>query len=156
MYAYVETTDSPAGPISFAVDEGGGLVRLAFLGRTYPSSLEEQLQRSGFQVTEDGRRTAPARAELQEYNAGMRQRFDLLLGMIGTDWQRAVWQALLRIPFGQTRTYAQVAEMIGHPTAARAVGRANATNPLPLVVPCHRVIGTNGSLTGFCRRHTSQ
>jgi methylated-DNA-[protein]-cysteine S-methyltransferase len=69
--------------------------------------------------------------------------------LTGSEWQKAVWRALTRIPFGETRSYAEVAAMVGRKGAARAVGRANATNRLPVVVPCHRVIGTDGSLTGF-------
>ena len=67
----------------------------------------------------------------------------------GTGWQKAVWEALTRIPYGETRAYGQIAAMVGRPKSSRAVGRANATNRLPLVVPCHRVIGADGSLTGF-------
>jgi len=87
--------------------------------------------------------------ELQEYYAGTRREFDVPFVLTGSEWQKAVWRALTRIPFGETRSYAEVAAMVGRKGAARAVGRANATNRLPVVVPCHRVIGTDGSLTGF-------
>jgi methylated-DNA-[protein]-cysteine S-methyltransferase len=87
--------------------------------------------------------------QLTEYFAGQRTRFALTLDPAGTAFQRAVWQALGTIPFGETRTYAQIAEQIGQPTAARAVGAANGKNPLSIVAPCHRVIGASGALTGF-------
>lgn len=90
-----------------------------------------------------------AAAQLREYFAGKRTAFDLPLAPRGTDFQLAVWNALQRIPYGQTRSYRDVALTIGKPAAIRAVGAANGANPLPIVVPCHRVIGANGSLTGY-------
>ena len=87
--------------------------------------------------------------QLEEYFAGKRDRFDLELDFVGTDFQKKVWAALLTIPFGQTRTYSQIAEQIGNPTAVRAVGAANGRNPISIVAPCHRVIGASGKLTGF-------
>jgi methylated-DNA-[protein]-cysteine S-methyltransferase len=87
--------------------------------------------------------------QLREYFAGRRTSFTLSLDVAGTDFQRKVWQALLTIPFGETRSYAQIARQIGRPRAVRAVGAANGRNPLSIVAPCHRVIGTNGRLTGF-------
>lgn len=88
-------------------------------------------------------------AQLREYFAGERRRFELPLDFIGTAFQKKVWAALLTIPFGETRSYAQIAAQIGSPVAVRAVGAANGRNPISIVVPCHRVIGSNGSLTGF-------
>jgi methylated-DNA-[protein]-cysteine S-methyltransferase len=90
-----------------------------------------------------------AERQLKEYFAGQRRTFDLPLDPIGTPFQRKVWNALLTIPFGETRTYGQIAMHIGHPSAARAVGAANGKNPLSIVAPCHRVIGSTGTLTGF-------
>jgi len=87
--------------------------------------------------------------QLDEYFGGRRTRFDLQLSPRGTPFQLQVWSALADIPFGQTRSYGEIANTIGRPTASRAVGAANGRNPLPIVVPCHRVIGANGSLTGF-------
>ena len=87
--------------------------------------------------------------ELEEYFAGDRDSFTIPLDMRGTDFQKRVWQALLGIPFGQTRTYRQLANQLGNPTATRAVGAANGRNPLAILVPCHRVIGSSGKLTGF-------
>ncbi|WP_223521095.1 methylated-DNA--[protein]-cysteine S-methyltransferase [Pseudomonas sp. GL-B-19] len=87
--------------------------------------------------------------QLQEYFAGTRNRFELELDFAGTDFQKTVWQALLTIPFGETRSYSQIAEQIGNPSAVRAVGAANGKNPISIVAPCHRVIGASGKLTGF-------
>ena len=92
---------------------------------------------------------ASATMQLQEYFAGTRRDFALPLDTRGTPFQKAVWAAVRRIPYGTTATYGQIAGMIGHPRAARAVGRANGANPLPIVIPCHRVVGTNGSLVGY-------
>jgi methylated-DNA-[protein]-cysteine S-methyltransferase len=88
-------------------------------------------------------------AQLAEYFAGTRSSFDLPLAAAGTPFQRRVWQALTTIPFGEVRSYAQLAEMSGCPGGARAVGQANARNPIPLVVPCHRVTAASGALGGF-------
>jgi methylated-DNA-[protein]-cysteine S-methyltransferase len=87
--------------------------------------------------------------QLGEYFAGTRMTFDLPLDPHGTDFQRAVWQQLSAIPHGETRSYADIARALGQPTATRAVGAANGRNPLSIVVPCHRVVGSNGALTGF-------
>jgi methylated-DNA-[protein]-cysteine S-methyltransferase len=87
--------------------------------------------------------------QLAEYFAGRRKVFDLRLDFAGTEFQKKVWQALLTIPFGETRSYAQIARQIGRPTAMRAVGAANGRNPISIVAPCHRVIGSSGKLTGF-------
>ncbi len=149
MDVYVDSAASPAGPVTFAVDEEGKLRGLQFVDGQYDCSLEQELERAGFRVAHDPERTIRVREQVLEYGAGGRRAFDVDLALAGSEWQRTVWQALINIPFGQTRTYAQIATMIGHPGAARAVGRANATNRIPLIVPCHRVIGANGSLTGF-------
>jgi methylated-DNA-[protein]-cysteine S-methyltransferase len=90
-----------------------------------------------------------AKRQLAEYFTGRRTRFSLKLDPSGTPFQRKVWQALLTIPFGETRSYGEIARQIGHPTAVRAVGAANGRNPLSIVAPCHRVVGSTGALTGF-------
>lgn len=87
--------------------------------------------------------------QLQEYFAGNRDTFSLPLDMIGTPFQQQVWEALTSIPYGETRNYQQIANQLGNPKAVRAVGAANGRNPVSIIVPCHRVIGTDGSLTGF-------
>ena len=88
-------------------------------------------------------------AQLREYFSGSRDRFELELDFAGTQFQKKVWAALLTIPFGETRSYSQIAEQIGNPSAVRAVGAANGKNPISIVAPCHRVIGASGKLTGF-------
>lgn len=90
-----------------------------------------------------------AERQLQGYFAGERERFDVPLDFRGTDFQKSVWAALLTIPFGETRSYGEIARQIGRPGASRAVGAANGRNPISIIAPCHRVIGTNGALTGF-------
>jgi len=90
-----------------------------------------------------------AQQQLEEYFAGQRRRFSLKLAPAGTEFQTRVWKALGTIPFGETRSYGQIADQIGKARAVRAVGAANGRNPLSIIVPCHRVIGANGKLTGF-------
>lgn len=98
---------------------------------------------------EDASAFAGVAAQLAEYFAGTRTSFDLALDARGTEFQRAVWRALVAIPYGETRTYAEIARAIGRPEAVRAVGAANGRNPLSIVVPCHRVVGADGALTGY-------
>jgi methylated-DNA-[protein]-cysteine S-methyltransferase len=90
-----------------------------------------------------------AATQLAEYFAGDRRQFDLPLDLRGTDFQRDAWRALARVPYGETRTYGEQAEAIGRPGAFRAVGAANGRNPVPIILPCHRIIGASGALTGF-------
>jgi methylated-DNA-[protein]-cysteine S-methyltransferase len=92
---------------------------------------------------------ARACEQLEQYFAGERSEFDLELDMRGTDFQRSVWDALLTIPYGETRSYGEIASQLGRPDRARAVGTANGSNPVSIIVPCHRVIGADGSLTGY-------
>lgn len=89
------------------------------------------------------------RSQLAEYFAGNRQEFDVPLSFVGTPFQQRVWQELLAIPFGETTTYAELARRMGQPSACRAVGHANGCNPISILVPCHRVIGTSGKLSGY-------
>lgn len=98
---------------------------------------------------EDGRLFASVRAQLDEYFAGERSAFELVLAPRGTAFQREVWRALMSIPYGTKTTYGAIARAVGRPKAVRAVGAANGQNPLPIVVPCHRVIGRDGTLTGY-------
>lgn len=90
-----------------------------------------------------------AQRQLKEYFQGKRNSFDLPLDFVGTDFQKSVWKYLLKIPYGETRTYGQIAEMLGNPKASRAVGAANGKNPIAIIAACHRVIGVSGALTGF-------
>lgn len=132
------THETPAGPLTL-VSDGARLVGVHFPGWGPPAESSSALDR----VLE-----ATAR-QLDAYFAGRRKTFDLPLGLVGTPFQRLVWFALLDIPYGETRSYAQLAAAIGKPYATRAVGAANGRNPIAIVVPCHRVVGADGSLTGF-------
>ncbi len=149
MKAYIDESGSPVGPVAFATDEDGALLGLRFRDGRRPASLEEGLKREGFTLARDGDRTAAVREQLTEYFAGERCSFDLPVARRGSDFQEAVWEELSRIPYGETRTYGQVAEAIGGTGNAVEVGSACAANPVLLVVPCHRVIGADGSLKGY-------
>jgi len=134
------TLDTPLGPLHLlAGDEGLVAVTLP----EQPAPEAGARDGAGHPVLER------ARAQLADYFAGRLQQFDLPLAPRGTGFQREVWIALAAIPFGATRSYADIARQLGRPTASRAVGAANGRNPLPIVVPCHRVVGTDGSLTGY-------
>jgi methylated-DNA-[protein]-cysteine S-methyltransferase len=134
---HVMTIPSPIGELSLYSD-GSRLLRIGF-----PEQVTELAERR-----DDPILMACAR-QLKEYFDGTRRHFDLPLEPRGTEFQLRVWEALTQIPYGQTRSYRDIALAIGKPTAVRAVGAANGRNPLPIVVPCHRVIGSDGSLTGF-------
>lgn len=103
----------------------------------------------GSLLQEDPLALEPVVQELNEYFSGLRREFSGPVDLYGTPFQVAVWRALLKIPYGETRSYQDIAIAIGRPNAVRAVGMANGANPVPIVVPCHRVIGKNGSLTGY-------
>jgi methylated-DNA-[protein]-cysteine S-methyltransferase len=147
--AYTGVIDSPAGPLAFAVDEDGSLMRLHFVQSDYGPVMERDLEDEGYAVEADETKIADVRRELSEYADGKRKTFDVPLAFSGSEWQKAVWTELTRIPFGETRSYGEVADALGRPGAARAVGSANARNVLPVVVPCHRVIAADGTLGGF-------
>ena len=128
------TMQSPIGLLTIE-ETDGAITALRFGGETVSPPPTPLLQR--------------AAQQLPEYFAARRRRFDLPLRPQGTAFQQAAWSALCDIPYGQTRTYAQQAAAIGRPKACRAVGMANHCNPLPLFIPCHRVIGAGGKLTGY-------
>jgi methylated-DNA-[protein]-cysteine S-methyltransferase len=135
------TIDSPIGALLVARD-GEGITALLLPEGRRPARPAPDWQR-------DDAAFDDVRTQLDEYFAGARTTFDLPLHMIGNAFQRRVWEALLDIPCGETRSYGAVANAIGAPGAARAVGAANGQNPIALIVPCHRVIGADGSLTGY-------
>ncbi|MDR2044957.1 MAG: methylated-DNA--[protein]-cysteine S-methyltransferase [Clostridium sp.] len=133
--------DYPIGAVGIA-EENGSICRVFFAKeKTLPGF-------SGFETAETPliRKTA---MQLAEYFGGRRKYFDLPLTFSGTDFQNSVWNALRAIPFGKTSSYQEIAATVGRPKASRAVGMANHRNPLVIIVPCHRVIGQNGSLTGY-------
>jgi methylated-DNA-[protein]-cysteine S-methyltransferase len=141
MTLLYDTFDSPIGALTVAGDSQG-IHHILFETNRYDAKGREHWQR-------DAHALLGARAQLLEYLHGERVRFDLPLAPHGTPFQLRVWKALADIPFGQTWSYVELARHIDHPTASRAVGSANGRNPLPIVLPCHRVIGSSGALTGF-------
>lgn len=138
---YYTYLDSPIGQI-FVAGDGEVVSRISF-------TTGHQVRHPEPGWVDDAAPLRAATEQLEQYFAGERRRFDLCLAMQGTAFQKRAWEVLLTIPYGKTWSYGQVAEALGSPGAARAVGRANATNHLPLVVPCHRVVGADGTLTGF-------
>jgi len=139
---YYSRFESPIGPLLLAGSRNGlQLVSFAAGNRTSNRvDPEWRLDNSVFVEVVD---------QLQSYFAGKRKNFDLALVLEGTDFQKRVWAALRKIPYGGTISYKELAEIIGSPKAVRAVGAANGANPIPIIIPCHRVIGNDGSLTGF-------
>jgi methylated-DNA-[protein]-cysteine S-methyltransferase len=133
--------DSPIGAMPCARDEIGITTLLLPEGRGRAEPAADWVR--------DDPAFDDVRSQLDEYFAGTRTEFDLPLHMIGTAWQKRVWAELLTIPCGETTSYGELAGRLGVPHAARAVGAANGQNPVPIIVPCHRVIGANGSLTGY-------
>jgi methylated-DNA-[protein]-cysteine S-methyltransferase len=129
--------DSPIDPLLLVGDETG-LRELQMEPHEPPPGAEH-----------DDEALAPVAAQLADYFAGRRLAFDLPLTPVGTAFQQKVWRALRDIPYGRTTTYGEIATGLGQPTASRAVGLANGRNPIAVIVPCHRVIGANGTLTGF-------
>jgi methylated-DNA-[protein]-cysteine S-methyltransferase len=135
------TIDSPVGPLTLA-GHGATLTNLRMVDQTH-----EPADRAGWEP--DDAAFPEAVEQLEAYFAGERTDFDLDLDLVGTDFQRRVWAALRTIPYGETRSYGEIADQIGSAGAFRAVGLANGRNPIGIIVPCHRVIGANGSLTGY-------
>lgn len=132
--------DSPIGPLTLA-GRNGRLSHLRMVDQTYEPSRDDW-------VADDSAFPDVVR-QLAEYFDGERTEFELELDLHGTAFQRRVWNALTTIPYGETRTYGDIARHIGSPNAFRAVGLANGRNPIAVIVPCHRVIGSNGTLTGY-------
>jgi methylated-DNA-[protein]-cysteine S-methyltransferase len=138
---YYDDMPSPVGLLRLVADERG-LREVRFAEPRHPRATPAAWIRASEPV-------AFARTQLQEYFAGERIAFDLPLHPLGTPFQLSVWRELARIPYGATASYGDIARRIENPAAVRAVGAANGRNPIPIIVPCHRVIGSNGSLTGF-------
>ena len=138
------TVPSPIGPLTMTADHG-------YLTGLFMDAQQHRPLEASFGVHGDpaDKPFASAARQLAAYFAGNLTEFDLPLSPAGTDFQRQVWSALRTIPYGQTWTYGQLADKIGKPSAVRAVGLANGRNPIALVIPCHRVIGSDGSLTGY-------
>jgi O-6-methylguanine DNA methyltransferase len=152
--------NSPIGPL-FLAASAQGLVALEFDARLpgqqtirqNPRDLrqekEKEKEKKPYEFVEGPRQLQAYASELEEYFAGKRREFTFPLDLRGTDFQQSCWRALLAIPYGETRTYADIARAVGKPTAFRAVGMANNRNPIAIVVPCHRVIASDGTLCGY-------
>lgn len=125
--------DSPVGNVAVAVDENGAVVRVVF-GEAGGKRHE---------------RAGEAAKQLDEYFRGERRAFDLDLRPFGTDFEKRVWAEVVKIPFGETASYSEIADSVGGAAVARAVGSANAANPIAILIPCHRVVGAGGELTGY-------
>ena len=138
------TVGSPVGPLRLVADDEG-LRRLEFRDGRDGSTFDPPPP----EWTEDARALAPVARQLEEYFAGRRKHFELDLAPEGTPFQKQVWERLLEIPYGETISYGLLAKRVGNPNASRAVGLANGRNPIAIVIPCHRVIGSNGTLTGY-------
>lgn len=139
MNTWFTVLSSPVGSLRIVVDDRSRLLAIDFhidSGR-------------GTSAKPSRAKCARVAQQLREYFRGERRRFELELRPSGTDFQRSVWKELLRVPYGTTITYRELARRVGRPKAVRAVGQANGRNPIPIVVPCHRVIGADGKLTGF-------
>jgi methylated-DNA-[protein]-cysteine S-methyltransferase len=135
--------DSPFGHLTL-VATNGVLAGLYMVRQRHRPAEETFGERDA-----DGEPFAKVEGQLKEYFAGLRRDFDLPLAFAGTPFQQRVWTALCEIPYGETVSYGTLADVLGQPTASRAVGLANGKNPIGIIVPCHRVIGANGSLTGY-------
>ncbi|WP_308710423.1 methylated-DNA--[protein]-cysteine S-methyltransferase [Mycoavidus sp. HKI] len=136
---------TPLGQMTAIVTTEGALVRLGFAGET--RAARRLLQ--GIDVEWQNAKTVSVQQQIEEYFEGRRQKFNLQLAPLGTVFQLRVWQQLSNIPYGTTLSYGELAHALGCPTAARAVGAANGANQIAVIVPCHRVIGASGSLTGY-------
>ncbi|WP_418981960.1 methylated-DNA--[protein]-cysteine S-methyltransferase [Alistipes sp.] len=151
---YIRCIQTPIGPLRIETD-GQAVTRIRFGGdpngdsSIEPNSDPNGDPNNGVDERADTPLLRQAVRELEEYFAGQRRSFTLPLAPAGTPFQCAVWEALRQIPYGQTRSYKQIAQQIGRPAACRAVGMANNRNPIPILIPCHRVVGADGSLTGY-------
>lgn len=141
MSTYYTHMESPLGPI-LLTSNGTALTMLAMHQQKHGSEIQPDWRR-------DAAPFAEAVKQLDAYFAGELKDFDLPLAPAGTPFQQSVWQALLTVPFGATASYGEIAQGIGNPKACRAVGLANGQNPIAIIIPCHRIIGSNGKLTGY-------
>ncbi len=155
--AWYEIIETPLGEV-FVGGSARGVHRIEFLrdhrnghpGVFGSAHWSERLESdAGEPVARDAEAAREATLQLREYLDGTRSEFTFALAPVGTDWQQAVWRELLKVPFGSTTTYGAIAEAMRRPNAARAVGASVGRNPIAIVIPCHRVMGTNGTLTGY-------
>jgi len=143
MTTQYTTMPSPLGTLQLTAEDGH------LTGVHFPGQKHDRPAQPGWLRDDDEPVLVQARAQLAAYFDGTRNDFDLPLAPAGTDFQQAVWRALLEVPFGATSTYGAIAQTIRRPSAVRAVGAAVGANPIGIIVPCHRIIGRDGSLTGY-------
>ena len=143
MTHFYKTMPSPVGELKLVARDAGLAAILWENDDPKRVRLEDVVENKSHPVLLEAER------QLNEYFAGKLKKFSMKLDFVGTEFQKKVWAALLTIPFGETRSYGQIAQQIGSPKAMRAVGAANGKNPISIIAPCHRVIGANGTLTGF-------
>jgi methylated-DNA-[protein]-cysteine S-methyltransferase len=139
---------TPLGKMFSAQNAEGALLRLGFCKPGWKEQLEREVAARHETLVWEAS-DSPVARQIQEYCCGARREFDLPLAQQGSEFQHKVWEELRRIPYGQTITYHKLAQRSANPAACRAVGRANATNGIAIIIPCHRVIGSNGTLTGY-------
>ncbi|HEX7049748.1 MAG TPA: methylated-DNA--[protein]-cysteine S-methyltransferase [Longimicrobiales bacterium] len=146
---YATRIPTPIGEVAALVEDDGALVALPYVDGGSAAQIARRAGLPDVSLVWDSERGAPVAAQLDEYFRGERRAFDLPLRPRGTPFQQRVWRALLDIPYGATISYGALAARVGRPGSARAVGRANGTNPIPIIIPCHRVVGADGALTGY-------
>lgn len=144
-----DTYKSPIGLIYIVADEKG-VNRIELFEEDWAKYLKINKE-----LKEDKEVCRDVIKQLDEYFKGKRKVFDIPLSIDGTEFRKKVWKALLDIPYGETRCYQQIAEAVGNPKAVRAIGQANRSNPVPIIIPCHRVIGKNGDLVGYAGGRTN-
>lgn len=144
-----DTYKSPIGLIYVVADEKG-VKRIELFEEDWAEYIK-----SNKELEEDKEVCRDVIKQLDEYFKGKRKVFDIPLSIDGTEFRKKVWKALLDIPYGETRCYQQIAEAVGNPKAVRAIGQANRSNPVPIIIPCHRVIGKNGDLVGYAGGRTN-
>ena len=149
MASYTSTIDSPCGPLQIVANADGILTHLEFLEALTGPAIVDRLTADDIEILHDTGHTGEIESELKEYFAGERMAFEIGLAPEGTPFQIQVWEELKLIPYGETRTYGEIAAALGQPGASRAVGAANGANPIPIVIPSHRVVGSDGTLVGF-------
>ena len=140
---------TPLGPMAAILDQAGRLVYLDFEDAGGPTPVPRGKEWRGTPIIWNHRAVQGVGAQIAEYFAGRRDRFELELAAAGNPFHQQVWAGLRAIPYGETISYGELARRVGRPGAARAVGRANGANPIAIIVPCHRVIGADGGLTGY-------
>ncbi len=145
----IHRLDTALGPVQAAFDAQGAVIYLGFADHEFRESLLAKVGRLGPVAVAPAGSLARLGEQLEAYAAGHRSGFEVPFRLHGSRFEQRVWAELQRIPFGETRSYGQLASALGDPNLSRAVGRANGANPISILVPCHRVIGANGSLTGY-------